>query len=57
MPNRPLTTDEIKERNDIIARVKEEIHLREQYILSLENEIKNGTWQSSDEFWTKINAK
>lgn len=57
MPNRPLTIDEIKERNDIIARVKEEIHLREQYILSLENEIKNGTWQSSDEFWTKINAK
>jgi hypothetical protein len=57
MPNRPLTNDEIQERQEIIKRVKDEIHTREMYIVSLENEISNGTWQSNDEFWAKINAE
>jgi hypothetical protein len=57
MPNRPLTDDEIKERQSIIQRVKDEIHTREQYILSLENEIQTGTWISTDEFWTKFRGK
>lgn len=49
IPNEPLTDVEIKERQDTIQRVRNEIQLREQYIAKLENEIQKGIYTSTPE--------
>jgi hypothetical protein len=54
MPNRPLIDDEIKECEALIKKAQDEIHTREQYILSLENEIKNGIYTSTLEQYKAI---